>query len=246
MCEGNHLPRISGDLFAGKMGIFEKTLTNIGQMNWLTVFGLVAVSLMLLFYALEERSPLFVAGFAGACLLASLYGFLQGAWPFGLVEAIWFVVAIRRWHKLQIRLRPAPQAPINNVRDFLAGLETIAKPVGRGDFSFPSADGSPEGYVQLIVDSPQAVTIHRVWSLQSGQGTGSKILRALCELADRHGVELALKVIPIGRQPHPMTRDQLVAWYQRHGFEGTRRKMVRRPQAVNAIQSDLIGARNSA
>lgn len=63
----------------------------------LTLFGLVAVSLMLVFYVLEERSPYCVLGFAVACALGSIYGFLQGAWPFGLVEAIWSLVALRRW-----------------------------------------------------------------------------------------------------------------------------------------------------
>jgi hypothetical protein len=52
---------------------------------------------MLAFYALEDRSAWFVLAFAGACVLASIYGFLQGAWPFGVVEAIWAGVAIHRW-----------------------------------------------------------------------------------------------------------------------------------------------------
>jgi len=59
----------------------------------LTLFGLFAVTAMLVTYALEERGPRFILAFAGACILASLYGFLQGAWPFGLVEAVWSVVA---------------------------------------------------------------------------------------------------------------------------------------------------------
>ena len=58
-------------------------------MDALTLFGLVAVSAMLLFYALEDVSPWYILAFAGACALASAYGFLQGAWPFGVVEAIW-------------------------------------------------------------------------------------------------------------------------------------------------------------
>lgn len=66
-------------------------------MDALTLFGLAAVSLMLLTYALEDRHPHFILAFAGACLLASLYGFLQGAWPFGVVEVIWAGVAIARW-----------------------------------------------------------------------------------------------------------------------------------------------------
>ena len=67
-------------------------------MDALTLFGLVAVSAMLLFYALEDVSNWYILAFAGACALASAYGFLQGAWPFGVVEAIWTLVAVRRWH----------------------------------------------------------------------------------------------------------------------------------------------------
>jgi hypothetical protein len=66
-------------------------------MDALTLFGLFAVSAMLVCYALESRSHWFVLLFAGACALGSAYGFLQGAWPFGLVEAVWSVVALRRW-----------------------------------------------------------------------------------------------------------------------------------------------------
>ena len=66
-------------------------------MDRLTLFGLFAVSAMLICYALEERSSWFILAFAVACGLGSLYGFLQGAWPFGVVEAIWAGVALRRW-----------------------------------------------------------------------------------------------------------------------------------------------------
>ena len=66
-------------------------------MDRLTIFGLFAVTAMLVFYALEQRKPLYVLCFAGACVLGSAYGFLQGAWPFGLIEAIWSAVALRRW-----------------------------------------------------------------------------------------------------------------------------------------------------
>jgi hypothetical protein len=68
-------------------------------MTPLSLFGLFAVTAMLVCYALEHRSRWFLLGFAGACLLASVYGFLQGAWPFGMVEAIWSVVALRRWQR---------------------------------------------------------------------------------------------------------------------------------------------------
>ncbi|MFO1143456.1 MAG: hypothetical protein U1E59_13910 [Amaricoccus sp.] len=66
-------------------------------MDALTLFGLFAVTLMLVCYALEARGPGYVLGFAAACALGSAYGFLQGAWPFGLVEAVWSAVAFRRW-----------------------------------------------------------------------------------------------------------------------------------------------------
>ncbi|MGY4461154.1 hypothetical protein [Bradyrhizobium sp. LB13.1] len=70
-------------------------------MDALTLFGLFAVTAMLVTYALEDRGHWFVLLFAMSCVLGSTYGFLQGAWPFGVVEAIWTVVALRRW-----RLRP--------------------------------------------------------------------------------------------------------------------------------------------
>lgn len=66
-------------------------------MDALTWFGLFAVSAMLICYALEHRSHWFVFGFALACGLGSIYGFMQGAWPFGVVEAVWMLVALRRW-----------------------------------------------------------------------------------------------------------------------------------------------------
>jgi hypothetical protein len=66
-------------------------------MDSLTLFGLFAVTAMLIFYALEERSPLIILAFACSCAMASAYGFLQGAWPFGIVEGVWTLVAIKRW-----------------------------------------------------------------------------------------------------------------------------------------------------
>jgi len=63
----------------------------------LTIFGALAVTAMLVFYALESRSAAFVLAFAAACLASSVYGFLQGAWPFGVVEFIWSGVGLRRW-----------------------------------------------------------------------------------------------------------------------------------------------------
>ena len=70
-------------------------------MSGLSLFGLIAVTAMVVAYALEDRSHWFVLAFAAACIAASVYGFLQGAWPFGLVEAVWSVVAFRRWMRLR-------------------------------------------------------------------------------------------------------------------------------------------------
>jgi hypothetical protein len=86
---------------AGAIGVHRarrrKGRSSEWMMDWLTGFGLFAVTMMLVCYALEERAVFYTLLFAGACLLASVYGFLQGAWPFGVVEAIWSVVALRRW-----------------------------------------------------------------------------------------------------------------------------------------------------
>ena len=74
-------------------------------MDWVTAFGLLSVTAMLVFYALEDRNPAYIMAFAGACALASIYGFIQGAWPFGVVEAIWSLIAVQRWRKRTVALR---------------------------------------------------------------------------------------------------------------------------------------------
>jgi hypothetical protein len=66
----------------------------------LSAFGLFAVTAMLVCYTFEHRSHWYVLGFAAACALGSVYGFLQDAWPFGIVEAIWAAVAVQRWHRV--------------------------------------------------------------------------------------------------------------------------------------------------
>jgi hypothetical protein len=65
----------------------------------LTIYGVVALTFMMIMYALEGRDRRFVLAFACGCALASSYGFLSGAWPFGAVEAIWTLVALRRFMK---------------------------------------------------------------------------------------------------------------------------------------------------
>jgi hypothetical protein len=64
-----------------------------------TAFGVVALTFMMVMYALERRDRRFVLAFAAGCALSSSYGFLAGAWPFGVVEAVWTVVAIGRWRR---------------------------------------------------------------------------------------------------------------------------------------------------
>lgn len=73
----------------------------------LTAFGAAAVTFMMLMYALEHRGRGFVLAFACGCALSSTYGFLAGTWPFGVVEAIWAVIALRRYHDS----RPRPTGP---------------------------------------------------------------------------------------------------------------------------------------
>lgn len=70
-------------------------------MDLLTVFGALSVTAMLVCYTLERRSPAFVLAFAAASLASSIYGFLQGAWPFGVVELIWSGVAVQRWLRVR-------------------------------------------------------------------------------------------------------------------------------------------------
>ncbi|HLI45176.1 MAG TPA: hypothetical protein VKU92_12005 [Acidimicrobiales bacterium] len=62
-----------------------------------TIYGVCAVSFMMVMYALESRHRRFIAGFALGCALSSSYGFLAGTWPFGVVEGVWTLVAVRRY-----------------------------------------------------------------------------------------------------------------------------------------------------
>ena len=73
-----------------------------------TIYGVVVVTFMMTMYALEARSAHFVAAFALGCALSSSYGFLAGTWPFGIVEAVWCVVALRRYRRLLGRTEAGP------------------------------------------------------------------------------------------------------------------------------------------
>ncbi len=74
-----------------------------------TLYGVVVLTFMMVMYALERRGRGFILGFAVGCAASSLYGFLSGAWPFGVVELIWSGIALRRWGQAQ-REGPAPGA----------------------------------------------------------------------------------------------------------------------------------------
>ena len=65
----------------------------------ITVFGVLALTFMMAMYAVEDRGPGFVLAFAAGCILSSAYGFLSGAWPFGVVELVWALVALKRWRQ---------------------------------------------------------------------------------------------------------------------------------------------------
>jgi hypothetical protein len=76
----------------------------IAASSAVTFFGVVVLTFMMLMYALERRGSRFVLAFAGGCVLSSVYGFLSGAWPFGVVEAVWAMIALRRFvHLLERR-----------------------------------------------------------------------------------------------------------------------------------------------
>jgi hypothetical protein len=76
-------------------------------MDALTLFGFLAVTAMMLFYAFEDASVWCVLGFAISCALVSIYGFMQGAYPIAIVEAIWTLIALKRWQKRRLAGKPA-------------------------------------------------------------------------------------------------------------------------------------------
>jgi hypothetical protein len=110
----------------------------------ITWFGVGSVSLMLIAYALEARAPMFVLLFAGACAGSSVYGFLAGAWPFGVVEAVWTGVALRRW---RVRTRPADSGRAATAP--IACDMTALSPAERRRY---------DGLRRLVLDAVEAVT----------------------------------------------------------------------------------------
>jgi hypothetical protein len=83
-------------------------LPTIAGMSWVTVYGVAALTFMMVMYWLEHRGPLYILGFALGCLLSSIYGFLAGAWPFGVLEAVWCLIAVRRYAARRLGRGEAP------------------------------------------------------------------------------------------------------------------------------------------
>ncbi len=63
----------------------------------ITIYGVCSLTFMMVMYALESRARGFILAFAIGCALSSSYGFLAGAWPFGVIEGIWSVIAVARF-----------------------------------------------------------------------------------------------------------------------------------------------------
>jgi GNAT superfamily N-acetyltransferase len=118
-------------------------------------------------------------------------------------------------------------AGLRRANAFLADVALISHQVNKITHTFCDENQNVTGHIQLDRRGGE-VTIHRIWVAKPGQGSGSTILKKVCELADRHGVTLKLSVNPLGVAPYPMSSRQLHSWYHRHGFVGNR-KMTRLP-----------------
>jgi hypothetical protein len=123
----------------------------------------------------------------------------------------------------------APDENPPNAATLLAALRAIAPVAEHGAFAFRHPGGGTAGFVQFIPHNPRLIEIHRLWTLSPGQGNGKYMLKILCDLADEHRVEIKLKVLPIGRKPYPMSREDLRAWYRKFGFEGEKWRLLRKP-----------------
>ncbi len=117
-----------------------------------------------------------------------------------------------------------------NTEAFFAELNSITQQAGAITHAFNDPQDGLIGYVQLH-RAGGTITIHRIWTVFPKRGYGSKMLRQLCRLADRHKVLIKLKIAPLGRKPYPMSAIQLREWYHRHGFRGEK-KLIRSPATL--------------
>jgi hypothetical protein len=115
---------------------------------------------------------------------------------------------------------------------FLHDLERISQKLAPSTYAFCAPNSSQTGILQLGHCRENQISIHRLWATPLGLGHGSRMLRAICQLADVHRLEIALKVLPFGAKPYPMDKAALAAWYERHGFAGTRWNLLRRPATI--------------
>jgi hypothetical protein len=136
--------------------------------------------------------------------------------------------------KFFCRTQPAEKPAHDGTVGFLADLALVALPWGHQTYRFAAADGMCRGFVQFCPCPVGMVMIHRLWTPGPGHGNGSIMMMRLCELADRHGVQMLLKALPFGKKPYPLAREQLADWYRRHGFVGTHRRMSRPPALPSA------------
>jgi hypothetical protein len=135
-----------------------------------------------------------------------------------------------RWLLKDRKISADMRDPAGRLRadGFFAELSQISRPVNAGTYAFDDGNQNAIGHIQLNRQAGE-VTIHRIWATTPGKGSGSLILKKVCELADRHGIILKLAVNPLGVAPYPMSSRQLHSWYHRNGFAGDR-KMIRLPR----------------
>jgi hypothetical protein len=119
--------------------------------------------------------------------------------------------------------------PRGDLDAFFAALSLLADPVENLSFRFGDSH-DPDGFVQRWGSADHWLQIHRIWARYPNRGDGTRMLQTVCDLADEHDIGIRLKVIPIGRKPYPLPREQLKAWYERFGFAGQRWNLQRLPR----------------
>jgi hypothetical protein len=144
----------------------------------ITVYGVVVLVFMMLMYALERRGRIFVLAFGVGCLLSSSYGFLSGAWPFGVVEAIWAVIAV-------IRFARTPSGPrVDRAPSHHIDASGTGPPAGRDGIGLPNGEpgaSSAEGTPVMIWQTPSLVqSVGFTRALASISRSSSTSSRASC------------------------------------------------------------------
>ena len=68
------------------------------QLDVLMLFGFLTAVLTLLFWMHQGESRSCILALAVCLAAMTVYAFLQGAWPMGMIESVWCAAAVRRWH----------------------------------------------------------------------------------------------------------------------------------------------------